>query len=113
MAIKNYQNQSNNGPERFVIGYIGTTCWWTNIPVFNNPNGEALLAMTDGELENLAYADLKARDKIRTEKYKRPNNKAQADLQGGMPGEEYYGVCRAKVILEFREARKKHLSETT
>ena len=105
------EDKQSHGPNRFVIGYIGTTCFWSNMPVYNNPPNETLLDMSDADLEKLAYSNLKDYDQIKTEKYKRPSNKAEAEAQGGIAGEEYYAPCRAKLILAFRELQKKQQTE--
>jgi hypothetical protein len=106
-----YTSQAKEVSRRFVIGYIGTNCYWTNWPVFENPTNDALLSMTDEQLKQLAYSSIKkdangleTLDGVRQEKYQRPTGK-EAENQGGTSGETYYAPCRAICILQFRQSR--------
>lgn len=95
--------------DRFVIGIIDGKPHWTNCAI-DHENGQMtngrLMAMSDKELERLAFADPAHQDGIRTEMYRRPRNGKAAELQTGFSGDGgkvYSGVHRAHAILIYRQ----------
>ena len=100
--------------ERFFIGSAynpyskQTEKFWTNIAVDHKTgrlSNEELLFMTDERLKTFVF---KGEDTYYTEKYIRPDDKAEAERQGGKAGEEYEAVLRAYIILQYRQMEKEN-----
>ena len=90
----------------FWIGRADGKDFWTNIAIKHEKGilkNEDLLKMSNNVLESLCTDG----NSIITEEYHRPNDRKQAENQGGYPNEIYIGVHRAHVILEYRKAKKK------
>ena len=104
-----YQAKNQDTPSlRFVIGWVGNACHFTNMPTYEQPTNAALLNMSDVDLEKLAYAP---DGSVRTEKYQRPSGGKDAEAQGGEKSETYYAPCRAVCVLKFRAAQKSYKDE--
>lgn len=64
---------------------------------------DMLKVMTDKQISVLAFS---SKGKITMEKYRRPSDRKTAEAQGGLPGEEYWGVSRAHLEIEYRKKAK-------
>lgn len=100
-----YAKGDYTGSDRFVIGEVGQEKFWTNTALKELdgtlPNAR-LLKMSDQELRALARHG----DDVCIEWYKRTEDRAAAEKQGGYPGEIYIGVTRAFIILDYREKKR-------
>lgn len=80
--------------------------WWCNQALAHKsgalPN-ERLLAMSDDDLRSVGFNGF---GEPCVERYSRPTDKGVAERQGGIPGEEYTGVHRAVLILEYRRVAR-------
>ena len=91
----------------FFIGTINQKDYWTNIALDHERGiltNETLMKMTDEQLRNLW---INSNDEVILEEYRRPDNEKIAEKQGGFRNEIYIGVHRAKIILDYREEKKK------